>query len=305
MKRRLRQIFAGGPLLLAAFFFPAGPAGAQVYAPVIDLEKDAPEAWALRYFTAASLFGGAGPAESKAPGKVELGLETIWVPSLDREQRTVGYGGLKEEELNRSPVWARLRAAIGLPGGFVAEVGYIPPLEIDGVKANLVAAAIARRIYQSGDFALGLRVHAQRGKAKGDFTCKEGQDHLFPPGSPQNEFGCNAPSRDEVRLDSTGVELAAGYRLQSGPRLHAAIGWSRMDVEFQVDAQTFGFRDRTLLKNEGDAITFAAGAIFDLDSRASLALEAAYTPLDITRPGKTQENDPLLHAKAVLRVPLR
>lgn len=305
MTRSLSRVLAGGLLLLAAFSSPV-PAGAQpVYAPVIDLDKDAPEAWALRYFTAASLFTGAGPAEIKAPGSIDFGLEAIWVPSLDREQRTVGYGGLKEEELNRSPLWARLKASIALPGGFVAELGYIPPLEIDGVKANLFAVAIARQVYQSGPFALGLRLHAQRGKAKGDFTCKEGKDHLFPPGSPQNEFGCDAPSNDEVRLDSTGIQLAAGYQLAGGTQLHAGVSWSRMDVEFQVDALTFGFRDLTLLKNEADALTLEAGATWSLGSRAKLGLVAAYTPLDITRPGQDQKDDSLLHAKAIFSVPLR
>lgn len=294
-----------GPV--AALLLGAAAAGAQeTFSPVTELEDNAPETWALRYFTSASLFTSAGAGERRDAGAIDAGLETIWVPSLDQEQRTVGYGGQKEEELNRSPVWARLRAGVALPAGFYAEVGYVPPVEIDGVKANLFAVALERNLVESGSFTLGLRLHLQRGKAEGDFTCKKGKDHLFPPGSPQNLFGCEAPSKDEVRLNSTGLELKAAYDLEgSKPTLHAAVSYNRLDVEFQVDALTFGVHDRSLLKNEGDTLTFAAGATWQIRGRARLGFEALYAPLEIERPGQTEEDDPLLHARALLSLPLR
>jgi hypothetical protein len=285
----------------------AHPAAAQeTFSPVTELDSNAPEAWALRYFTSASLFTGAGPAERRAPGALEFGLETIWVPELDQEQRTVGYGGTKEEELNRSPVWARLRARVALPAGWELEAGYIPPLEIDGVEANLFALSLGRQLVAAGNFVLGARLHAQRGKAKGDFTCKEGKDHLFPAGSQQNPFGCEAPSKDEVKLDSTGLELTASYDLEGrAPTLHAALSYNRMDVEFQVDALTFGIHDRSLLKNEGDSATVAAGATFSAWGASRLGFEVLYAPLDIKRPGQEEKEDSLLHARALLRFPLR
>jgi hypothetical protein len=304
MRSRRELRFFG---LSAALMIMAASAAAQeTFSPVTELDSNAPEAWALRYFTSASLFTGAGPAERRAPGALDFSLETIWVPELDKEQRTVGYGGTKEEELNRSPIWARLRVRVALPAGWEAEAGYIPPLEIDGVKANLFAFAIGRQLARSGPFALGLRLHLQRGKAKGDFTCKEGKDHLFPTGSQQNPYGCEAPSKDEVSLDSTGLELTGSYDLGGRtPTLHAAVSYNRMDVEFQVDALTFGFHDRSLLKNEGDVVTFATGATWKLRGKTSLGFEVLYAPLDIKRPGQEEKDDSLLHARALLRVPLR
>ena len=293
--------------LLSCLLLLASAAGAQpeTFAPVTELESAAPETWALRYFTSASLFTGAGPAGRGEPGAFSLGLETLWVPELDREQRTVGYGGHKEEELNRSPVWARLRAKFALPAGFAIEAGWIPPVDIDGVEANLFALAVEKQLLESGPFSLGLRLHLQRGEAKGDFTCKEGKDHLFPPGSPQNAFGCEAPSKDEVRLDSTGLELSAAYAIETGPTFHAAVSYNRLDVQFQVDALTFGVHDRSLLKNEGDTLTFATGATWTLRRRIGIGFEILYAPLDIERPGREKEDDSLLHARALLRVPLR
>lgn len=301
------RVFCGALPLAALQLATAGAVAAQeTFSPVTELDSNAPEAWALRYFTSASLFTGAGPAERRAPGALDFSLETIWVPELHKEQRTVGYGGAKEEELNRSPVWARLRAKVALPAGWEAEAGYIPPLEIDGVKANLFAFAIGRQLARSGPFALGVRLHLQRGKAKGDFTCKEGKDHLFPVGSEQNPFGCEAPSKDEVSLDSTGLELTGSWNLgDRKPTLHAAVSYNRMDVEFQVDALTFGIHDRSLLQNEGDTVTFATGATFAVWGASSLGFEVLYAPLDIKRPGQEEEDDSLLHARALFRVPLR
>lgn len=293
-------------LLLGAAAGAGSVQGQETFSPVTELADDAPETWALRYFTAASLFTSAGAGERREAGDVDLGLEAIWVPSLDRQQRTVGYGGQKEEELNRSPIWARLRAGIALPASFYAEIGFIPPVEIDGVEANLVALAIERHLVEKGPFTLGLRLHLQRGKAQGDFTCKEGKDHLFSPGSEQNLFGCEAPSKDEVSLDSTGLELQAAFDLEGRkPTLHAAVSYNRMDVEFQVDALTFGVHDRSLLKNQGNTLTFAAGATWQIRGKARLGFEALYAPLEIERPGQADEDDPLLHARALLSLPLR
>ena len=152
---------------------------------------------------------------------------------------------------------------------------------------------------------MGLRLHLQRGKVKGDLTCKEGGDHLFPPG-PQNPFGCEAPSKDEVKLDSTGLELAGSLQLEGRkPRLHAALSYNQLDVEFQVDARTFGFHDRSRLENEGHTFSFATGATWALRGKTSLGIEVQYAPLDVTRPGKSQEDDSLLNARAVFRLPLR
>lgn len=292
--------------IVLALFLGAPLAKAQdIYNPVTQLPAEAPETWAMRYFASASLFTAAGTTEPSSRGAIDFGLETIWVPSLDEEQRRVGFGGYKEEELNRAPVWARLRASFALGAGFKAELGYIPPVDIDGVKANLISLALGRQLLEKGPWSLAARLHLQRGKAKGDFTCKEGKDHLFPPG-PQNPFGCEAPSNDEVTLDSTGLELAASVELGGGKNtLFGAVSLNRLETEFQVDAFTFGFHDLSRLENEGNTVTYSAGATWTLGGRRSLALEALYTPLDVKRPDQEKESDSLLHARIVFRVPLR
>jgi len=66
-----------------------------------------------------------------------------------------------------------------------------------------------------------------------------------------------------------------------------------MDLEFQVDAITFGFHDRSRLAADGWTAAVTAGASFPVGTRLRLAIEAFYTPLDVIRPpATTDENDP-------------
>lgn len=273
-----------------------------------QLDFDEPEAWAMKFFTAACLPSLVGPVEERERGRIDLGFELLQIPHLDREQRTVGFGGFKEEDLNRSPVWGRLRLDVGLGGGFTLGVGWVPPVEGDGVEANLVSLGLSRPIIQGQRWSLGLHLRGQVGEAQGDFTCAAGGDERFAPGTPENPFGCEAPSNDEVTMDSWGADLVWSLRAR-GPRApswHVAAGWSRLDLSFQVDALTFGFRDRSRLETEGEIVHFAAGASWRLGERLGLATELFWAPLDIQRVGQiSTEDDPLVHLRVLGRWRLR
>jgi hypothetical protein len=285
------------------------PAAAQV--PVLELEQeldfDDPEAWAMKYFASASLLTGLGAVERRSPGAVELGFELLQIPDLDPEQRTVGFGGFKEEDLNRTPVWGRLRVMVGLPQGFGLVLGWVPPVEIDGVKANLLSLAVEKVLFERERWALGLRIYGQTGETTGDLTCSAGGDERFPPGSAENPFGCEGPSSDEVTLDHLGIELVASHRPRGkrAPVLHFGASVNSLDLEFQVDAQTFGFRDRTRLLADGDTVAFTAGATWDLAPKTRLGLELFYTGLDVERRGQEKESDSLFNLRALVRYRLR
>lgn len=280
--------------------------GQEVFEVDQELDFDAPEAWAMKYFTSLSQFSSVGAVGDLEAGGLDAGFEIIQVPHLDRQQRTVGFGGFKEENLNRTPVWGRLRLGVGLGSGWQLSVGWIPPLEVDGVEANLWSLAVEKRLLGKDPWALDLRVHGQTGEVKGDFTCEAGTDERFPPGSPDNVFGCEAPSQDEVALDYYGAELVGTYRLGGGPQLHLGIGVQRIDASFQVDALTFGFRDRTRLLTEGETVSFALGATWDIGQRIELGVEGLYVPLDIQRPGDiSAQDESLAHLRALLRYRLR
>ena len=153
---------------------------------------------------------------------------------------------------------------------------------------------------------MGLRLYAQRGEAEGDLTCAADGDLRFPVGSPGNPFGCEAPSSDVVTLDYQGAELVLALhpKGEGGRAFHFGLAVNQLDLEFQVDALTFGFRDRNRLLSDGDTISLTAGASWPWSQRARVAVEVFYSDLDVIRSGST-ESDPLVNARAMLTYRLR
>jgi hypothetical protein len=304
------------PLLVLLFLLLGGvAAGAQTFVlePVEDLDFDDPESWAMKFFSSASLMTSLGRVQDRTAGELELGLEALSVPDLSAEQRTVGFGGLKEEDLNRSPAFGRIRLAAGLGGRFSLVAGWMPPVDVDGVEANLISLALERPLAAGQRWTLGWRIFGQTGKAEGDLVCTE-EDASFPVGSPGNRFGCQAPSSDEVTLDHYGLELVAGLTLNDTLHLHFGAGAVEHDLEFQIDALTFDFQDRSKLLTDGSTVMATAGLTIRVNGRLSLAGEVFYSPLDRRRrrdlPGEDPElvrviEDELLNVRAMLRYRLR
>jgi hypothetical protein len=282
LKYTIKIAIASVTLALAT----AAPSFAQSGSQVDELDWDRPEAWAMKYFNSVSILTGLGPPRARETWSFEIGLELDTIPRLDEDQRRVGFGGLKVEDLNRLPVFFRPRLTIGLPAKWSLDLAYVPPLEVRGVKSHLLALGLERPVYSAGPWTLGVRFYGQIGEVESDFTCSE-DDASHPPGSPDNIWGCEAPSEDEVTLNYLGV--ASNY----------------MDMEFQVNALTFGVVDQTLLLADGWTWSFNGGASWSLGGRTSLAVELFYSPLSVVRPPSTStENDPLLNLRTMLRFDL-
>lgn len=272
----------------------AMPASAQFVVQDTEyLREERPEAWAMHYFTASSLMTGFGPVPALAPGHWQAAVELGEVPHLDATQRVVGFNGTKAEDLNKSPVVGRLRGWIGLPGGFVAELGWTPPVTFDGARPrDLFAAAIGRRVVDAHGYTVSLRAFGQHGAVTGDVTCPADlagvQDFVANP------YGCDAPSSDTLHANYYGLESTFAY---SGTTWtwHATGGVVRMENEVQVDALTFGYRDRTRLVARDDLPYIAAGVGRALSSHWHVGAEVLYVPLQVLRdPNGSADNDPLL-----------
>jgi hypothetical protein len=297
-------------LVLAQLSAAAPPTRAQA-PPVLDVVEDVdfdrPEAWAMQYFGSVSLLTPLDAPRRRRPGSIEVAIEASQVPHLSAAERTVGFNGLKEEDLNRLPVLVRPRVTVGLPAAFALEVGYVPPVRIDGTEPNLLALALERSFHEGERWSWGGRLFGQIGQVEGDLTCSE-EDASIPPGAPGNEFGCEAPSRDEATLDHVGLHLGAGYRLggSRGSTLLFGVAAIHHDLEFQVDALTFGLHDRTLLRADGTTWAIDAGISIPTTERAQVGVELLWSPLDVVRPpSTTAESDDLLHVKALLRYRVR
>lgn len=281
---------------------PGASAGGAI--PVVhndeSLASDRPEAWAMTYVAASTFFTAFGVTPALERGRWIAAAELGAVPRLTADEQRVGFDGVKQEDLNRSPVFGRLRAMAGLGDGWIAEVAWTPPLEIDRSKPrDLFAAAIARRVLEYRGIALSLRAFGQHGEAEGDITCPArlaGITDLV-----RNPYGCRAASDDRIALDYYGVDAIAGGSA-GGWNWHVDVAAVRTELAVQVDALTFGVRDRSRLTSRMIVPWIAAGADHALDSHWSAGIEGLYVPLDVKRTvGAARSYDPF----ATVRVQLR
>jgi len=283
-------------LLVAALALAATALPPSVGAQVVvhsdeDLASTRPEAWAMNYVAASTLMTGFGPAPVLAPGRWQLGADLGHVPRLDESQQRVGFTGTKQEDLNRSPVFGRIHALVGLPAGFVADIGYTPPLTIDGIQArDMWALSLARRMYEYQGFSLSLRGFGQYGRVHGDITCP---GHLANASAEDNPFGCREPSDDRIVARLYGVDATGAWRAGSW-NLHGTVGYVRTDLEVNVNALTADARDMSKLTSRDSWPFIAAGLTHDIDRRWSVGVELLYVPLKVQREidGPT-ERDPL------------
>ena len=282
----MRLSFVVSTLCLALLLGALPEALAQ---PVLDgteeIDFDRPEAWAMKRSASLTLLTALGPPRSREAGSVELSLELGWNPDLSEEERRVGFNGTKVEDLNRLTVVPRPRITVGLGRQWSLDAAYIPPIEVEGITPNIVSLGIERPVWRLDGWMVGVRGYGQIGTVEGDITCTD-EEAALPPGGPGNQFGCERPSEDEVTLNYAGLGLTGGYQIP-GTRdsaLHFGVFANYMDLEFQVDALTFGVIDRTTLVTDGWTYSLTAGFSWALGRSTRLAVEAFYSPLDVDRP---------------------
>jgi hypothetical protein len=263
------------------------------------LDSDEPEAWAMFYFTSVTLFSGLGTPRARDPGSIEAALELDSIPHLNEEQRTVGFGGTKEEDLNKSPLFARPRITVGLPWKLSLSLAYIPPIEVFHVRPHLFAMAVERPVYEHGPWTLGLRTYGQVGEVHGAYTCPQHVTH-FPPGSPENLYGCEKESDDVAMQRYAGLEASGSFRIDRlyGLTPYLTLGANFLDTNFHVHAQTFGFADRTHLSADTWTFSLGTGVSIPIGDRLRVAVGLFYTPLWVTRPPETsKQSDSLLNLR--------
>jgi hypothetical protein len=243
---------------------------------------------------------GFGETPAPSAGQWGLALDLGYIPRLTDAQQRVGFNGTKYEDLNRAPVFGRLRFMLVLPGEFVAELGYTPPLTIRRVQPLALASiAIGHRLFEQDPFTLSVRAFGQHGRVRGDITCPTRLAGVVD--RRQNPYGCEAPSDDHMRLNYYGLEMTAGWAAESW-RAYVSAGAARTELAVQVDAVTFGVRDRSRLTSHGVLPFATIGASRDLDANWSLGMEVLYVPLYVQRePGAVRESDPLTSLRLQLR----
>lgn len=264
------------------------------------LAGDRPEAWAMNYLAATTLMTAFGETSTLAPRQWEIAVELSHVPRLSQAQQRVGFAGSKHEDLNKSPIFGRLRLTFGLPAGWVGELGYTPQVTIDGMRPrDLFAIAIGHRLLDRGRYTLSVRVFGQHGGAQGDITCPT--ELAGVEDSVRNPYGCQAASSDAVTLNYYGVDFVSGWNAGKW-HWHADIGAARTELAVQVDALTFDVRDRSRLVARDLLPFIAIGTGRDLGTRWTARMEVLQVPLTVRRdPGGSLQHDSLTSLRLQLR----
>ena len=289
--------------LLAALAAPLGASaqdtGIRVTRDDQTVGRTTPEAWSMRYLAGTTLLTSHGESPKLAPGQWNLAGDLGHIPRLDEQQRTVGLGGIKTEDLNKSPVFGRLRGAVGLPGGWVAELAWTPPLEIRGSKArHFFAGSVGRRFVDDGGFSLSARALGQVGEVRGDITCPGRL--AGNPDPVENPYQCQAPSNDVFTVNYVGADATAAWR-RGDWSWHAAAGLVKTRLTAQVDALIFNVNERTKLTSADTLAWIAGGARYAIDRRWSVGAELLFVPLEVVRPPSgSKERDSLASLRAQL-----
>jgi hypothetical protein len=174
------------------------------------------------------------------PGQLDLSAELTAIPPIS------GDVGPKREitASDHARLFPRARLALGLPApsGFRAFVGvaYIPPLEINRVSVNSLAAE-AGLAWIGGPVRIELRGHGVWARA------------LSP---------VSAPSvRDRLNVADGGWDLSAGWelrarRLSLTPYATAGQVWTRGDFRSSVDGGTVHSRRTSAALGAGARLLF-------------------------------------------------
>jgi len=239
----------------------------------------------MAYMTAASLNLSQAPPRAGEPGNIRFAVELSSIPRLNRNQQRVGFGGFKNEDLNKSPVFGRARVGVSLPWDLTLELAWTPPLEINDARPEgLWGAALSRPLFSLNNWHLGLRAYTVRGEVTAPVTCSA-DVVAQAPGTFENPFSCIALSNDRLTLDHYGAELVFSWwdgRRRWQPYLATAI--TRMDPFTEINALLLNVIEFSTIDSQGSTTSFSAGVNYQLTEEWGISIASSYTPLDVERP---------------------
>lgn len=218
-----------GPKLVLLASLAAAPAAAQE-----DCYPgpESNEAKTLAILSVPLAFGPARAPAPPAPGVVEVGLEVSAIPTVDSATRTptICRPGKGPENTDLLFALFRPRVLLGLPGGMALELSWIPPIRVNGVKANLFGFALGKALGIGERATVGLRAHGTFGEIRAPVTCPE--QALDDPDSAC--YG-GTESDDRYQPNIFGGDVTAAIRLAGGTlRPYLGAGYNRLEPRFQV-----------------------------------------------------------------------
>jgi len=252
---------------------------------------DSPEGWGMSYMTAASL-----NLSDKFPEKLPLGqfnvsAEISTIPTLNEQQQKIGFGGVKSEDLNKSPVFGRGKITTGFYWDSIIELSWTPPLEIDGAKPEQMwGIAFAKQIYTNNAFNLAMRLYQLNGKATASVTCSE-EMVMEPLYSPGNISGCIGTSKDKIDMSHDGIEILLESETKGDLKPWFSLASTRLKPSVQINAPLEFIQEEAFVETSGRLTTLNLGLNYKLSENWLLNLGTSYTPIEVQRPEMTGGND--------------
>lgn len=263
-----------------------------------EVSFSSPEGWGMSYMSAASLNLSDSFPASLDFGELVITGEISTIPKLNREQQKIGFGGLKYEDLNKSPLFGRGKLKIGFYWDSVLELSYTPPLEIKGAKPNnLWGIALAKPIISNDSVNLGIRYYRLSGNAVADVTCSENtvNQPLYTAGNPS---GCISVSKDRIDLGHQGFEiLLASNHINEKFKPYISLASTKIDSSVKIDAQLELSREIAFVQTSGTINTLNFGLNYKISDNWQFNLGTSYTPLDVNRPAPAGGDDDFWNLK--------
>ena len=267
-----------------------------------NVDLDSPEGWAMAFMTASALNLGQAPPHSVDVRDISFSAELSSIPRLSREQQRIGFGGFKDEDLNKSPAFGRLRANVGLPWNVDAEISWTPPLKINNSKPDhLWGAALSKPLFDNERISVGLRLFLLRGGVIASVTCSEDTIN-FAPYTLQNTAGCIGLSDDKLQMDHEGVEVFLSFNNTSNIIPWISLASTNIDNAVEIDAPLEIGRERASVYSSGTIQTLSFGLNYDISENWSLNAASSYTPLAVQRPNDSSDNDDFWNVRAGLTI---
>jgi hypothetical protein len=219
-----------------------------------------------------------GSAPDLFPG-FKAGLELAYLPRVSEADATptTCRPGKGPEHANLLPVVPRPRFSMPLPLGLTLQVSWIPPVRVNGLKANLFGLSLEKAFGRLDGLVAAVRAHATFGSIRAPITCDE--DALNDATSE-----CFGGTQSDDRLDPNilGVDLAIGGSLAAGRlRPYGGAGYNRLQPRFQVNfTNRFGQLDDRRVEVNLDRLVVFGGATWELRERVGLTGELYGAPSD-------------------------
>lgn len=235
--------------------------------------KDSHEANTFAILSIPVAFTGA-QAPAAAHG-ISIGLEFALLPAVSRANATPTSCRPDKGPENTNPIPGLIRPRVAVAvHGFVFEASWIPPIQIDEVRANLVGLAIAHPLPLGHGWVLGLRAHAVLGSMRAPVTCN---DRALRDVTSECFGGTRSNDRWQPGVFGAEAVIGAG---RANLRPHFGVGYTLLRPRFQVDfTNASGVTDHRQVNVDLQRVAIFAGVTARLGS-STITAEAYSTPAD-------------------------